>query len=131
RTRPARRFVSRLHLPEGGGDAPHPRPAVPTPSPTPTPNSSGTSVLTYHNDNGRTAQNVSETVLTPANVASSTFGKIRFDSVDGKVDAEPLYASSVAIPGKNTHNVLIVVSEHDTVYAFDADTGATLWTDTM
>src|SRR5205814_2281193 len=94
---------------------------IPTPPPTSTPNSSGTSVLTYHNDNGRTAQNVSETVLTPANVASSTFGKIGFDSVDGKVDAEPLYASSVAIPGKSTHNVLIVVSEHDTVYAFDAD----------
>jgi hypothetical protein len=104
---------------------------VPTPSPTPTPSSSAISVLTYHNDNGRTAQNLSETVLTPAKVTSSTFGKIRFDSADGKVDAEPLYASSVAIPGKGTHNLLVVASEHDTVYAFDADTGATLWSATM
>jgi outer membrane protein assembly factor BamB len=123
--------LSAIFLPGCGGSTSKSGPAVPTPSPTPTPNPSAMSVLTYHNDNGRTAQNLSETALTPANVASSTFGKIRFDSADGKVDAEPLYASSVAIPGKGTHNVLVVASEHDTVYAFDADTGATLWSATM
>ena len=89
------------------------------------------SVLTYHNDNARTAQNLAETVLTPTNVASSTFGKIGFYSVDGKVDGEPLYVSGMSLPGKGTHNVLIAASEHDTVYAFDADTGSTLWSTTL
>jgi hypothetical protein len=87
----------------------------------------GTDVLTYHNDVARTGQNLTETVLTTSNVNSTTFGKLGFYSVDGLVDAEPLYASSVPIPGNGTHNVLIVSTEHDSVYAFDADSGATLW----
>jgi hypothetical protein len=86
-----------------------------------------TDVLTYHNDIARTGQNLTETTLTTSNVNSSTFGKIGFYSVDGLVDAEPLYASSVAIPNNGTHNVLIVPTEHDSVYAFDADSGTTLW----
>ena len=89
--------------------------------------SASTDVLTYHNDVARTGQNLTETTLTPTNVAFSTFGKLRFYSADGLVDAEPLYASAVTISGQGTHNVLIVTSEHDTVYAFDADTGTTLW----
>ncbi len=87
----------------------------------------GQDVLTYHNDNARTGQNLNETILTPANVNSTQFGKLFQLSVDGKVDAEPLYASSVAIPGQGTHNVLYVETEHDSVYAFDADDGAQLW----
>ena len=83
-------------------------------------------VLTYHNDNARTGQQLNETILTPANVNSSTFGKLFVISVDGKVDAEPLYAAGIAIAG-GTHNVLVVATEHDSVYAFDADTGSTLW----
>ncbi|HKU25570.1 MAG TPA: hypothetical protein VJQ54_08870 [Candidatus Sulfotelmatobacter sp.] len=104
---------------------------TPSPTPTPTPTPSGVNVVTYHNDNARTAQNLSETKLSMSNVSSSTFGKIGFYAVDGKVDAEPLYASGVNISGKGTHNVLIVASEHDTVYAFDADTGNTLWNTSM
>src|SRR5580704_2760439 len=46
-------------------------------------------VLTYHNDIGRTGQNLSETVLAINNVNSSTFGKLGFYSTDGLVDAEP------------------------------------------
>jgi hypothetical protein len=92
---------------------------------------SATDVLTYHNDIARTGQNLSETILTPSNVAASTFGKIGFYPVDGHVDAEPLYASSVAVPGNGTHNLLIVASEHDTVYAFDADSGTPIWTKSM
>lgn len=84
-------------------------------------------VLTYHNDLARTGQNLNETVLTPANVNSGSFGKIGFFPVDGKVDAQPLYASSLTIPTQGTHNVLFVATEHDSVFAFDADTGATLW----
>ena len=92
---------------------------------TPPPPSS-VNVLTYHNDVGRTGQNLNETILTHANVNSTSFGKKAFLSTDGLVDAEPLYVSSLKIGGV-THNVLYVVSEHDSVYAFDADTFAQLW----
>ncbi|HKH97551.1 MAG TPA: hypothetical protein VJ999_00465 [Candidatus Sulfotelmatobacter sp.] len=92
---------------------------------------SSADVLTYHNDIGRTGQNLAETVLTTSNVASSTFGKLGFYSTDGLVDAEPLYASTVAVPGNGTHNLLIVASEHDTVYAYDADTGTKVWSTSM
>src|SRR5215472_18548950 len=78
-------------------------------------------VLTYHNDNARTGQNLSETILNLANVNSSSFGLLFTVPADGKVDAQPLYASNVAIPGQGTHNVLIVASENDSLYAYDAD----------
>jgi hypothetical protein len=86
-----------------------------------------TDVLTYHNDIARTGQNLTESTLTTSNVNSAQFGKLGFYPVDGLVDAEPLYASNVAVPSNGTHNVLIVATEHDSVYAFDADSGATLW----
>ena len=82
----------------------------------------GTSVTTYHNDNARDGWNSSETVLTPQTVNATTFGKLRQLSVDGKVDAQPLYVSSLSIAGQ-TRNVLITVTEHGTAYAFDADGG--------
>src|SRR6266478_2744557 len=85
-----------------------------------------THVLTYHNDNARTGQNVTEVILTPGNVTSTNFGKLGFLSVDGLVDAEPLYVSNLTVAG-NQHNVVFVVTEHDSVYAFDADTFAQLW----
>ena len=87
---------------------------------------SGVDVVTYHNDNGRTGQNLNETILTLTNVNSVTFGKLAFFSSDGKVDAQPLYLSSLNIAG-GTHNVLYVASEHGTLYAFDADSGTVLW----
>ena len=84
-------------------------------------------VLTWHNDNARTGQNLQETILTPANVKSSTFGKLFVMNVDGKVDAQPLYVPSLTIPAQGVHNVLYVVTEHDSAYAFDADNGTQLW----
>jgi hypothetical protein len=86
-----------------------------------------TDALTYHNDIARTGQNLTETTLTTGNVTSAKFGKLGFYPVDGLVDAQPLYASNVAVPSNGTHNVLVVPTEHDSVYGFDADSGATLW----
>jgi hypothetical protein len=88
-------------------------------------------VLTYHNDNMRTGRNQSETILTLKNVNATAFGKLFVIPADGLVDAQPLYAPNLAIPGNGTHNVLFVATEHDTVYGFDADTGANLWHVTM
>ena len=83
-------------------------------------------VLTWHNDNARTGQNLRETILTPANVAPSAFGRLATLSVDGKVDAQPLVVPSVPIPNQGIHNVLYVATEHGSLYAFDADTFAQL-----
>src|SRR5882762_687958 len=88
---------------------------------------SATDVVTYHNDIGRTGQNLNESVLTLANVSSSTFGKTGFFPVDGKVDAQPLFLSAVTIPGNGVRDVLYVATEHGTVYALDSVTGAVLW----
>ena len=84
--------------------------------------SAGVNVTTYHNDNARDGWNAAETVLTPQNVNVNGFGKLRELPVDGKVDGQPLYVSSLSIAGQ-THNVLIVVTEHGSAYAFDADSG--------
>ena len=91
------------------------------------PAATGIDVVTYHNDNTRSGQNLNETILTPNNVNVTTFGKVGFFSVDGKVDAQPLYLSAVGVLGQGVHNVLYVVTEHDSVYAFDADAGTVLW----
>ncbi len=88
--------------------------------------SAGVNVTTYHNDNARDGWNAAETVLTPQNVNVNGFGKLRELPVDGKVDGQPLYVSSLSIAGQ-THNVLIVVTEHGSAYAFDADSGTQLW----
>jgi hypothetical protein len=86
----------------------------------------GTDVLTYKNDLSRSGQNLSETTLTPSNVTSSSFGLLRNLAVDGKVDAQPLYVSQLSVSG-SAHNAVFAATEHDSVYAFDADTGSALW----
>lgn len=86
-----------------------------------------TPMLTYHNDNQRTGQNLNEMTLTTASVNSSSFGKLFVITVDGKVDAQPLYLPQINIPNQGTHNVLYVATEHGSVYAFDADKGSVLW----
>src|SRR6476646_3214687 len=77
-------------------------------------------VLTWHNDNARTGQNLFETQLTPANVRSGQFRKLCSYSVDGLVDAQPLYVPRVEVPGRGTHNVAYIATEMDSIYAFDA-----------
>ena len=83
-------------------------------------------VLTYHNSNARTGVNNKETILTTSNVNAATFGKLFTLPADGLVDAEPLFLSAVSVGGV-VHNLVIVASEHGTVYAYDADTGANMW----
>lgn len=87
---------------------------------------SAVNVLTVHNDNARTGQNLNESILTTSNVNSANFGKLGTLSVDGLVDAEPLYVSNLTVAG-SAHNVAFVVTEHDSAYAFDADTFSQLW----
>jgi hypothetical protein len=88
------------------------------------------SVRTYHDDNSRTGLNSNETTLTTANVNPSDFGRLGTMAVTGLVDAQPLYVGGVTIKG-GTHNVVFVATEHDMVYAFDADTFAPLWSASM
>jgi outer membrane protein assembly factor BamB len=85
-----------------------------------------TDVLTYKYDTSRTGANTTESVLTLANVNSSQFGVQRILAVDGAVDAQPLYLSKLTISGQ-ARNVVFVATEHDSVYALDADSGATIW----
>jgi len=100
--------------------------AVTPPAPPSPPATSGVDITTYHVDVARTGLNPSETTLTPTTVTSATFGLLRTLPVDGKVDGEPLYLSNLTIGGVS-HNVTYAVTEHDSVYAFDADTATQLW----
>ena len=86
-----------------------------------------TSVLTQHNDNARTGQNTSETILNATNVNVNQFGKLFAMPANGQVYAQPLYVPGVTING-GVHNVVIIATENDSVYAYDADSnGAPLW----
>ncbi len=85
------------------------------------------SVTTYHNDNARTGQNTQETLLTPSNIAFAQFGKLFTVAVQGYVYAQPLYLANVQNIAGGTHNVLFIATEHDQLYALDADNGSTLW----
>jgi len=86
-------------------------------------------VLTYHNDTGRTGQKLDEQKLPLSKVTSGNFGKLFSVALDGQVYAQPLYVSHVAIANQGFHNVVYVATEHDSVYAFDADGNTTspLW----
>jgi hypothetical protein len=86
----------------------------------------GVDVTTFKNDLNRSGQNLAESALTLANVTSSTFGLLRLLTVDGRVDAQPLYLSALSAAG-GTFNTVFVATEHDSVYAFDSDSGAVLW----
>src|SRR6202521_4593807 len=101
-------------LPSPGGGGINPTPAQ------------RTDVVSYRNDAARTGQNLTESILTLANVNPARFGLQRFLATDGKVDAEPLYLSGLTVQGA-MHDVVFVATENDSVYAFDAESGAVLW----
>jgi hypothetical protein len=85
--------------------------------------------FTFHNDTMRTGQNRNEIVLTTGNVNATQFGKLFSYPVEGLVYAQPLYVPGVNIPAQGVHNVAYVATEHDSVYAFDADglSSTSLW----
>lgn len=90
------------------------------------------SVLTYQYDTSRAGSNQAESVLTKTNVTVSQFGKLFSYPVDGYIYGQPLYLPNVTIPQKGIHDVVYVATEHDSVYAFDADansggSSAPLW----
>ena len=92
-----------------------------------------TPITTWHYDNVRSGANTTETVLTPANVNSTNFGKQFTQPVDGIIVGHPLYLPGVAIAGQGVHNVVYVATMNDTVYAFDANSGSlpALWTTSL
>ncbi|HTV78400.1 MAG TPA: fibronectin type III domain-containing protein, partial [Steroidobacteraceae bacterium] len=81
----------------------------------------GVNVLMHHNDTSHTGANLAETQLTTANVNSAQFGKLWDYEVDSEVYAQPLIIQGITIPGLGTHDLLIVATMNNTVYAFDAD----------
>ncbi len=85
--------------------------------------------FTFHNDNARDGQNTNEIVLTTGNVNYKQFGKVFSQPVDGLVYAQPLYVPAVNIPSQGTHNVVYIATEHDSIFAFDADSAGSgpLW----
>jgi hypothetical protein len=84
-------------------------------------------LATSRGDNARDGANTNETLLTPSNVNKNTFGRLFSFPVDYVVMAQPLYVPNVNIHGQGTHNVIYIVTEMDSVYAIDADTGTQLW----
>ncbi len=90
-------------------------------------NANPSDVLTQHNDAARTGQYLGETLLTPTNVNSTSFGKLGNLTTDGTVDVQPLYASGVTLPSGDIRNILYAASEHGSVYGFDATSGTVIW----
>jgi hypothetical protein len=85
-------------------------------------------VYTYHNDSARDGANTQEYALTPANVNTGSFGKLASCAVDGAIYGQPLWVANTTVSGAK-HNIVIVTTQHDSLFAFDADSTscALLW----
>jgi hypothetical protein len=93
---------------------------------------SGVNILTQKGDNNRSGANTNETILTPANVNSNSFGKLFEQPVAGEIYAQPLYVQGLNIKGAS-HNVVFISTDTNVFYAFDGDDGSIgpLWTRTI
>ncbi len=83
-----------------------------------------TGIFTYHNDPSdlfRNGVNTQEYALTTTNVATATFAKLFSCTVDGAVYTQPLWVPGLSV-NSAAHNVIFVATQHDSLYAFDADT---------
>jgi hypothetical protein len=80
-------------------------------------------LFTHHNDTSRTGQNLQEYALSPSTVSPATFGRLFSCNVDGFVYAQPLYVANLNVAG-TIRNVVFIATEHDSVYAFDADSSS-------
>jgi PQQ enzyme repeat len=89
------------------------------------------SIPTYHATLANDGQNLKETVLTPTNVSSASFGKIVSVPLSGDIYTQPVFQSGVNIPGKGTHDTVFTVTSNGVVYAIDAYSGAVLWTSSL
>ena len=110
----------------GGSGASSGQASSPT-EPSPPASTNHTVVSTYHNDNARTGANVTETFLDPVNVNLVSFGKRAAIPVEGDIFAQPLYIPAILTADGNSHNLVIVATEHDQVYAIDADSHNVVW----
>jgi uncharacterized protein (TIGR03437 family) len=81
-------------------------------------------VLTYQYDNTRAGANINEVTLNKTNVSATGFGRIFTHRVDGQIYGQPLYVANITVPGQGTHDMVYVATEHDSVYAFDADSAS-------
>ena len=93
-----------------------------------------TAVLTQHNDDNRSGDNLTETTLTVANVNTNSFGLLCTRPVDDQIYAQPLIMTNVSILGHGSHNLLIVATVNDSIYAYDADDSTVTnpyWKDTF
>lgn len=117
----------RAATPSLAGDA-KPRPVAPAPKAY---GGTPVDVLTYHYDQGRSGWNATETDLTPATVASSKFTQLAVLNVDGNVFAQPLVVTNYTMPDSTVHDLLLIVTGHNSVYAYDAKTYALLWQKSM
>jgi hypothetical protein len=92
----------------------------------PPPNTQSVSVLTQHNDNSRIGWNDNETALTTSNVNAQQFGEVFTLAVDDQVYAQPLVVGHVSI-GDGSHNVVLIATVNNTLYAYDGDDGTLYW----
>ena len=65
-----------------------------------------------------------ESLLSPSTVRPGNFGKRYSRTLDGSVYVQPLYLPAASIPGKGVHNIVLVATAHNSIYAFDADSTA-------